>query len=317
MKYILKSFHLEASSGLGRYPRPDLIAPLLEELPATLQDTVRMGFLQSSRAKGRVSQSLKDAASVQFVGVSAHGKNGTAVTFRVPRFGDAAPALFEQGQFWADLLPSASITAFDLLGVALTDVQAQRTDSTHFDQPFLKRIGGYQRLLKHGITRISLEDTATNSPHIDAEVVKRADDLSRATPDSRRVRVTGRLDLMGASQGVLKLHLRPGEFVTALWSGSDPIESHREFFNRDVIVEGLGVFRPSGSLLRIEADAIAPATIQDDFFRKLPVATSQSTDYLNAARLRPGEKSAYALIRGSVPAEESDEAFIEALSKIR
>ena len=73
--------------------------------------------------------------------------------------------------------------------------------------------------------------------------------------------MTGRLDVMGASQGVLKLDVRPGEIVTALWEGEEPVETLREFFNRDVVVEGVGVFRPSGSLLRVDADAIAPRLI--------------------------------------------------------
>ncbi len=316
MGYITRSFYLDAPSGLGRYPRPDLIAPLLEELPDALQDTVRLGFLHSSRATGRIAQAYKAAADVRFVGVEAHGATGCAVVFQLPRFGDAAPALYAQGKLWDDI-PSAEASAFDLFGAALKDVQNHRADSARVDQPFLKRIGDFDRVLKRGITRIGLAPTDGQTPHIDLEVTRQARDLCRATPPPRRVRVAGRLDLMGASQGVLKLHLRPGEVVSALWSGAEPIEAHREFFNRDVIVEGLGIFRASGSLLRIEADAVAPASVQDDFFRQLPVAVPIGRDYAAAARLRPGEKSAYAALKGSVPAEESDADFIAALQALR
>lgn len=315
MKYINRTFHLEAPSGLGRYPRPDLIGPLMTHLPQTLQDAVRMGFLHSSRATGRISTALKAAADVQYVGVDGEGSTGTAITFRVPRFGTAAPTLFEQGKFWDDT-PAADATAFDLLGYALRDVQDERADSVHFDQPLLKRIGSYGRLFNQGLTRISMEAAGGQVPRLDADVVKRANALSRATPSSRRVRVAGRLDLMGASQGVLKLHVRPNVVVTALWTGPDPIETYRELFNRDVLVEGFGVFRPSGSLLRIEADALAPAGQQDEFFRQLPVATSPARDHLAAARLRVGEKSAYGAIRGVIASEESDEEFVAAVEEL-
>jgi hypothetical protein len=312
--YVQRTFRLQAPSGLGRYPRPELIGPLLTDLPQTLQDAVRMGFLHSSRAPGRISDALRAAADVQFVGIDADGDNGTAVTFRVPRFGAAAPSLFEQGKFWDDA-PASEATAFDLLGDVLRDVQAERSDSSHFDQPLLKRIGSYGRLLKQGVARISLDDGGDAAPRIDADVVRRAIALSRATPAARRVRVAGRLDLMGASQGVLKLHVRPNEIVTALWNGSERLESHSGLFNRDVVIEGLGVFRPSGSLLRIEADALAPAGRQDDFFREAPVAVPAGQDFLAMARLRPGERSAYAAIRGVVPADESDADFAAAVDE--
>jgi hypothetical protein len=65
-----------------------------------------------------------------------------------------------------------------------------------------------------------------------------------STPGPRRVRAVGRLDVMGASQGVLKLQVRPGQIVTARWEGGEPVEELRGFFNRDIVIEGVGVFRP-------------------------------------------------------------------------
>lgn len=120
---------------------------------------------------------------------------------------------------------------------------------------------------------------------IDASVVTAASELYAVTPTPRRVRVTGRLDVMGAGQGVLKLDVRPSEIVTALWDGEEPVETLREFFNRDVVVEGVGVFRPSGSLLRVDADAIVLASSQDEFFRRVPSAAAKR-DYHKLARSR-------------------------------
>jgi len=272
-----------------------------------------MGFLHSSRPVGRIPDALKAAAEVRFVGVRSDKDDQTFVTFRVPRFKDAAPSLFEQGKFWDDT-PPADATAFDLLGAALNDIAGQRSDSSHFDLPLLKHLAVYDRLLNRGIERIGLEGSAANAPRIDHDVLQHAGALARSTPPSRRVRVAGRLDLMGASQGVLKIHVRAGVVVTALWNGAEPIEAHRDLFNKDVIIEGLGVFRPSGSLLRIEADALRPAGVQDEFFRELPKAVPV-TDYAKRALLRPGEKSAFVAIRGAVPGEESDEDFAAAVEE--
>jgi hypothetical protein len=121
---------------------------------------------------------------------------------------------------------------------------------------------------------------------------------------------------MGKSQSLLKLNLPGAVVVTALWDGAEPLEALKDYFNHDVVIEGAGVFRPSGSLLRIDADAIKFAELTDEFFRRLPQA-SLAPDYQRAIRLRPIEPSVYARIIGSIPAEESDDEFaaaVEALS---
>lgn len=288
---------------------------MLGTLEGTLLDAVRMGFLHSSRARGRVPASLKAAADVRFVGHS--GDDGaTLLHFEVPTFGSVASDLFLQRLLWDDG-PKPEDTAFELFGAALHDVAARRTESNSFDPGMLRRIRTYHRILTRGIDRITMPDTvAERRGQIDAGVVVAASELYAVTPAARRLRVTGRLDVMGASQGVLKLDIRPGEVVTALWEGDEPVESLREFFNKDVVVEGLGVFRPSGSLLRIDADAIAAASSQDEFFRQFPSAAIQR-DYHKVARLKAGEKSAYAQLRGSLPGDETDEEFDAAVAALR
>lgn len=153
------------------------------------------------------------------------------------------------------------------------------------------------------------------SGRLDASVVECARELAHATPQPRRVRVAGRLDLMGASQGVLKLHVTSGGIVTAIWEGEEALDQFAPLFNKDVVCEGLGVFRPSGTLLRIDADALAPASERDAFFRHAPVA-EVNTDLARWARLRSGEPSVYASFLGSIPPEESDEEFAAAVDAL-
>jgi hypothetical protein len=102
-----------------------------------------------------------------------------------------------------------------------------------------------------------------DSGEIDQAAVDAASELCAATPTPRRVRITGRLPMVAAKQAVLKLDVKEGVFVTAIWEGHQPVENLKDYFNRDVVLEGAGVFRASGSLLRIDAD---------EFFRQLPAA---------------------------------------------
>jgi hypothetical protein len=312
VKLIERTFELRGPEGLGAKPRPELIGPVFSHLHDTLQDAVRMGFLHSSRAHGRIPACLKAAADVHYVGHSAGGDGNTLLRFEVPSFGSVAGELFGQKLLWEDG-PQPEQTAFELLGAALGDVRKRRKESNRFDSGLLRRIGSYRRMLNRGIESIGLPDTALADPgQIDSVAVIAASELCAATPMPRRVRVTGRLDLMAAKQAVLKLDVKEGVFVTAVWEGLQPVESLKDYFNRDVVLEGAGIFRASGSLLRIDADAIAFAGSQDEFFRQLPAALAAS-DYEAMARWRPGERSPFNRILGSIPAEESDEEFAAAV----
>src|ERR1022692_1247499 len=94
MKLLERTFELHGPEGLGAKPRPELIGPVFSLLHDTLQDAVRMGFLHSSRARGRIPACLRAAADVHYVGHSAGGEGGTLLRFEVPSFGSVADELF-------------------------------------------------------------------------------------------------------------------------------------------------------------------------------------------------------------------------------
>ena len=316
MNVVVRSFRLEGPSGLGAKPRPELIGPVLTHLHDTLQDAVRMGFMHSSHPRGRIPRGIKAAADVRFIGHSQADDNATLLCFEVAPFGDAAADLFKQTRLWDDL-PTPDQTAIELLGAALDDIGTRREESNRFDPGFLRRIARYKVVFRRGLSRIVLPDVAAPRPsQFDPGIIDSALALSDATPQSRRVRVNGRLDLMGVSQGVIKIHVAGGAVVTALWDGKGPIDELRSLLNRDVICEGVGVFRPSGTLLRIDADAVAAAGAGDTGFAVVPRA-ARVGDIKRQLLLKSGEASAYRDLLGSIPPEESDEDFaaaIEAMS---
>ena len=316
MNVVERSFRLEGPAGLGAKPRPELIGPVLTHLHDTLQDSVRMGFLHSSRPRGRIPRGIKAAADVRFIGHSQADDNATLLRFEVSPFGDAAGDLFKQARLWDDM-PTPDQTAFELLGAALDDIGTRREDSNRFDPGLLRRIARYNVMFRRGLSRIVLPDVSLPRPALfDTAVIQAAHALSDATPSPRRVRVSGRLDLMGVSQGIIKIHVADGAVVTALWDGEQPIDDLRSFLNRDVVCEGLGVFRPSGSLLRIDADAVAAARPGDTGFAVVPRAPKVG-DVRRQLLLKSSETSAYRGLLGSIAPEESDEDFaaaIEAMS---
>lgn len=316
MNLVERTFELHGTEGLGAKPRPELMAPILAHVHGGLIDAVRMAFLHSSRTRGRIPAALETASEVRFVGHACSQDMGTLLRFEVPKLGDVAGDLFRQLQLW-ETGPRPEQTAFELFAESLIDIDGRKKDSDRYDHPMLRRVLSCRNWLRRGVEAITLPDAVTTSvARIDEGVLQAARELSSAVPEGKRVRITGRLDLLGVSQRVLKIHLDANAVVTALWEGGEPVQDLRQLINHDVVVEGTAVFRPSGSLLRLDADAIAPASVADESFRRLPVPTV-ARDYATAVRLRLGEKSVYAAIRGSIPAEESDEEFAAALAAMR
>lgn len=157
--------------------------------------------------------------------------------------------------------------------------RSRREDSNRFDLGLLRRFARYRALFSLGhLTRIGLPDSVgATSARLDTAVADVSCDLSASTPPTQRVRLAGRLDTMGASQGVLKLELQRGAEVYGLWEGDGPVDWLKDYSNRDVVIEGRVVYRPSGALLRVEVQAIGMATAADDYFRVMPGAGCRAT----------------------------------------
>ena len=311
MNLVERTFELRGTEGLGAKPRPELIGPVLGKVHETLLASVRMGFLHSSRTRGRVPAALRRAAEVRYLGHAGGANDSTILRFEVPQFGSVAEELFAQGQLW-DTGPKPEQTAFDLLSASLHDIRLMARDSERYDHAMLGQFAGYRRLLRDGLNSIVLPDPKSRDTEaIDEPLSVAASTLFRATPDARRVRICGRLDALGVSRKVLGLVLEDAANVTAIWT-LDGIVDLASFLDRQVVIEGMAEFRPSGTLLRVDADAIRIAGAGDSAFTALPIPEIQRNYQHAAATVKSGHKP-YAAIYGLIPADESDEEFTAAV----
>jgi hypothetical protein len=313
VKLIERTFELRGTEGLGKKPKPGLIGPVLERVPGALLDTVRMGFLHSSHARGRVPECLRRAADIRYIGHSAGSNDSTILGFEVPQFGSVAEELFEQGQLWSSG-PKPEQTAFDLLSASLHDVRQMTKNSERFDHAMLVRFASYRKLLHGGLTSIALPDGNNTEESIDEQLSAAAESLFRETPPARRVRLCGRLDSLAVSRRVLGFFLEDGTPVTAVWTNENFVDLAK-FLNKQILIEGLAEFRPSGTLLRVDADAIRDAGAGDSSFSTLPLPEVRRNYQKIAATVRPGQKP-YAAIFGLIPGDESEESFATAVAEL-
>jgi len=301
----------------GKYARPEAVGGVLSRIGATLRDAVRMSVLHSSRRVGRPMSELSHAWHIRSGGQTAGPDQATRLLFKAPTLKDAAPALFDQGLLWEDG-PNPEDTAFDLMGAVLRDVARQKRDSQWYDVDLLNRIGRFSGVLQRGVNQIQLgghQLEARSTPAINRLLTDAAKTLVTETPEPRRTRMTGMLDMIRVSDRVFELVLKDGQRARAVWVRHEVVELAK-YLNSDVTIEGKAVFRPSGGLLRMEAEAIAKAGEKDRHFSVMPrPAQPMGRRAGVSVELKRGE-SPFAAIYGKWPGEESDAEVRAALEEI-
>ncbi len=301
----------------GRFARPEAVGRVLSCIAPMARESVRMSVLHSSRIAGRPWRELTAAWDIRYGGQTKSPDGGTRLVFTAPSLIHAAPMLFEQHLLFADG-PSADDTAFDLMGDMLGDVGQMKRESARFDADLLSTLLRFGAAVKRGVQSILLGGHRldhTMPPPIDRRLIAAASELVEETPKPQRVRITGRLDMVRVSDRAFELLLEDGQHVRAVWA--QPSVAHLgEYLGRPVVVEGQAVFRPSGSVLRIDAEAIAQTQEVDAFFSRLPEAKLSMRRAMEQSTAPRKGASAFAAIYGQWPGEESEEQLVAALEEI-
>lgn len=299
------------------HPRPEAIAQVLWFVGPAVQESVCMRFRNTSVIRGRRPEWFRRSVDVRFVDVTAGPDDSTVLHFEAPRFGEAAEELYKQKPLFEDVRPKQEDTGFDLFADVLADIRKKAEDSLRFDAKLLGQVSKFKRYpSKRGVESIAISgDRLQEHPAIlDEAVSLLAEELSRATPPPCRGRIAGKLDMIRDHDNVFKLMLGQTKTVRGVWTRQD-MSTLRDLFGKDVAVEGEAVFRASGNLLRIDADAIRPATDADNYFRTLPLPVRRAN--VPRAFLRPQTSSAGAAAAfGKWPGDESERELLAVLEEM-
>ena len=131
------------------------------------------------------------------------------------------------------------------------------------------------------------------------------------------VRIAGKLDVLRHSDRTFTLILHSGGQLRGVVA-SDAIDltALAALWGRPVVVSGVAKFRPSGSLLRVEAERIEPAAEHDlSLWGTVPLPVFGPMDE-RSLRQPWGPRSGVGAIFGQLPDEENDEEIIEALDRL-
>lgn len=292
---------------------------LFAELPLAIRACVSMAFRSRSYVKGRRPGWLDRAADVRFLDHDGNGKS--VLYFEAPQLGEAAADLYAQPSLFPDSddRPHKEDTAFDVFGDVLADVATGNADSEHYDPALLDRIAQFRRVFKNGPFS-EVDFTSRRFPQeaparLTSELVESAKLLLGRTPRPQRVRIVGQLDGLTASTQRFSVLLDSGEKITGNFA-EDQVDAMQKLWRQRVLVLGTAVYRASGRLLRIDAEAVRPGDNEPIIFSRMP---SPPGTRIDPAKLRKpqGSKSGINAIIGKWPGKETEQeitAILEELS---
>ena len=298
----------------GGKPKPESLGLILRLIEPAVRGSVSMGFRNSSIMPGRRPVWFQRASDIRLVAISRGEDDATELHFEAPCFGDAAEDLYRQGELF-QVRPDENDTGFDLFGDVLNDIRAEQRDSFRFDAGLLQRVGRFARSpSRNGVKSIAISGrrhSPASPALLDAKTCEMAEAMRQSTPPARRARIAGKLDMIRASDSVFELLLEGTSTVRGIWKAGK-IDELQALFSKEVVMEGQAVYRVSGGLLRLEAEAIRTATPQDSFFRQIP----------KPVRGTPGKKTMFvvqtprtgaAAVFDHWPGDEPEEELLEDL----
>lgn len=319
MNTTIQKIILKSEQHFGKRLPPHHLGLLLAEVPLAVRDAVSMALRNRSRVRGRQPVWLEQASDIRFVGYEGNGV--TSLTFEAPTLGDAAQEIYRQQELPGfSTRPAPEDTCFDLLGDVLADVRQRNADSEHFDPSLLDRLTKFQKIFEKKspfseIEFISRRFTAKTSATFTLNTVESAKSLLCRTPAPQRVRIVGQLDGIEASTQRFSVLLDTGEKVVGFFA-DDQIDVMQNLWRERVLVLGTAIYRASGRLLRIDADAVKPGMKETAVFSRMPIPPHAKLD-VSKLRKSQGARSGMAAIMGQWPGDESDEeveAVLERLS---
>lgn len=308
---------LRVSGPRSRDGRPTFtgLGSVMATIGTAARDATCMRFRHASRIQGRRPDWLREVSDLNPVGIEEAGDHAKVVVVEAPVLGDAAKELYtHRGLF--DTFPDQSATALDVLGETVGVIAEQNAASEWYDTDLLKRLEKFGKMFReHSVESVALNGASLSSPPravITSDTVAAAAALHRKAPKPTRVRIAGKLDMLRDSDRAFDLILASGERVRGIWEEElGPIIT---FLTKRVVVDGMAVFRASGSLLRIEAGAMAEAGAEDEFFSRLPTPSVARFDLRDLHQVQ-GVHTGLNAVFGRWPGDESEDQLLAALKE--
>lgn len=270
---------------------------------------VRMRTEGRSSARGPLPAWIE--AAVEY---SVELKPGsTVLELQVPTLLEAAPATFQQSDFFRDIDPERS--SFDYFSDSLVAAAVEGDEASHlFDKGLLKVFRGLEAAFDAGAEAIAVEDEVP--VRIKREDIQRLAQIESDIPDPQYVRVAGKLDTIRHSDRTFTILTTELEQSVKGIAAAGQQNELQALWGKRVVVTGIAHFTANGQVLRIDADRVRQASESEmTLWGRLPRPFGR-LQVVAEARKEQGPRSGLNAIVGHWPGEESDADISTALEEI-
>ena len=291
--------HLTGPAARGVRVGAPMLRDLLDALVDAVQQSVRVRAEGRSRAAGPTPAWLDRAATFTM----EIQPGSTQLALDAQTLGDLVPDKFSQVDMFQPLDPR--VTCLDVFADALDDALVSKTDSDLYDDGLIETLTRFGRVLDHDVDSFEIRDGRTRT--LDRQSVQSLRQLRRSFPADQRTRVAGKLDLLKHSSRIFSLIMSTGELRGVVVADAD-FAKLGQLLGQQVVVSGTAKFRPSGRVLRVEAEQIIAAEGDTTPWEASPRPLFSDLE-TRALRVPQGPKSGVAALFGQWPGDETDDDF--------
>jgi len=298
LKHLIR---LEGPNLKGRMPAStmrELMNVVLEGAKRVLRQRVE----GRSVSTGPTPAWLEAASEFELIGF---GPGSTAIEIEAPSLLEAAAARFGQQDFFLDVDPTRS--ALGYFEENLAEAVAGTESGDDLDDGILAAHSDFSRLLGRDVVAVEFSSSSERGPgtiRISEREIQIVSALRRKMPGPRNVLVAGTLDMIRHSDRMFALILLSGATVRGI-ADAIPANTLAKLFGGDVLISGKAVFRPDGSVLRLEAETINRSSGDVSFWSRAPKPLDVDTD-IREFRVLQGPRTGINAWIGSWPGEEPD-----------
>jgi len=251
----------------------DILAEAILALIEGAQRATRLYVEGESVRKGPRPGWLDAACRIEVTGL----KSGSVeVCVEAPTLQEAVPDRFDAstqlilfGEAGRPL--DVSQTSVDFFAEVLDRTVSDSTEDLLADRNLLDtcirfaKVSGprFEGIRLDGVTRARRPVVIRNQD------VSKIERLRDETPEPRAVRLSGLLDTISATRPDIVLRLPNKTSVPARLEAVDP-DLLSKLFGQQVVISGMAQFRPSGRLLVVDVEDIAPAGTADQLWQRAP-----------------------------------------------
>jgi hypothetical protein len=309
LKHTIRLHGLEAAGSLSG----PLLRDLLDAVDRGARGSVRLRLEGRSGTRGGPTPSwVNRAARFDVAKISEDGKG---VELYAPALRDAIPERLAQYHLFEAV--DARQSALGLMGVSLEEATKGNEHSDAYDEGLLGTFEDFRRVFRHGVDAVELRNGRPDAPSVSVtpaglEMVSR---LQRETPCPQRVRVAGVVDAIRHSDQAFTLVLDSGASIRGVLAEGKP-DVLIPYFGRVAVVSGTAQFRPSGALLRVDAESLSPGAEGDlALWSAMPqplAAPFSAHELRRPQRVRSGIPA----LLGEWPGDETEEEIFAMIAEI-